>query len=225
MCACVLTPLCLLKEWRVSLDSKMMADVIINAHTFNDSWLLFLDSRQWWRPWTASSSSQAATTGWWARWQAIYSASAEWWLEIRQTEHWTNVDRRQCYCQRCHCLSLPFIFVGGCVVCWRCLCLRWHWEDHLCYLWKDMEISNLEEGRALNSWLIRLCFWCCWSNSVFISLILLQKNVFTLDEKHDLHFLIAWWNWTDHSMKLSGSWLIMIDLDMYLKIRTKVLST
>jgi len=25
-----------------------------------------------------------------------------------------------------------------------------------CYLWKDMEISNLEEGRALNSWLIGL---------------------------------------------------------------------
>ena len=27
-----------------------------------------------------------------------------------------------------------------------------------CYLWKDMEISNLDEGRALNSWLIGLCF-------------------------------------------------------------------
>ncbi len=26
----------------------------------------------------------------------------------------------------------------------------------LCYLRKDMEISNLEEGRALNSWLIGL---------------------------------------------------------------------
>ncbi len=25
-----------------------------------------------------------------------------------------------------------------------------------CYLWKDMEISNLEEGRALNLWLIGL---------------------------------------------------------------------
>jgi len=25
-----------------------------------------------------------------------------------------------------------------------------------CYLWKDMEISNLEEGHALNSWLIGL---------------------------------------------------------------------
>ena len=27
-----------------------------------------------------------------------------------------------------------------------------------CYLWKDIEISNIEEGRALNSWLIGLCF-------------------------------------------------------------------
>jgi hypothetical protein len=27
-----------------------------------------------------------------------------------------------------------------------------------CYLWKDMEISNIEEGRALNSWLIGLKF-------------------------------------------------------------------
>ena len=25
-----------------------------------------------------------------------------------------------------------------------------------CYLWKDMKTSNLEEGRALNSWLIGL---------------------------------------------------------------------
>jgi hypothetical protein len=29
-----------------------------------------------------------------------------------------------------------------------------------CYLWKDVEISNIEEGRA-NSWLIGLKF-CCW---------------------------------------------------------------
>ena len=29
-----------------------------------------------------------------------------------------------------------------------------------CYLWKDIEISNIEEGRALNSWLIGLCFFC-----------------------------------------------------------------
>jgi len=27
-----------------------------------------------------------------------------------------------------------------------------------CYLWKDIEICNIEEGRALNSWLIGLCF-------------------------------------------------------------------
>jgi hypothetical protein len=27
-----------------------------------------------------------------------------------------------------------------------------------CYLWKDVEISNIEEGRALNSWLIGLKF-------------------------------------------------------------------
>ena len=25
-----------------------------------------------------------------------------------------------------------------------------------CYLWKDIEISNLEEGRVLNSWLTGL---------------------------------------------------------------------
>ena len=25
-----------------------------------------------------------------------------------------------------------------------------------CYLWEDIEISNIEEGRALNSWLIGL---------------------------------------------------------------------
>ena len=31
-----------------------------------------------------------------------------------------------------------------------------------------------------------------------MSLILLQKSVFTLDEKHGLHFLIARWNWADH---------------------------
>jgi hypothetical protein len=28
----------------------------------------------------------------------------------------------------------------------------------LCYILKDIEISNLEEGRALNSWLIGLWF-------------------------------------------------------------------
>jgi len=27
-----------------------------------------------------------------------------------------------------------------------------------CYLWEDIEISNIEEGRASNSWLIRLWF-------------------------------------------------------------------
>ncbi len=26
----------------------------------------------------------------------------------------------------------------------------------VCYLWEDIEISNIEEGRALNSWLIGL---------------------------------------------------------------------
>ncbi len=30
-----------------------------------------------------------------------------------------------------------------------CLCPR-------CYLWENIEISNIEEGRALNSWLIGL---------------------------------------------------------------------
>ncbi len=27
-----------------------------------------------------------------------------------------------------------------------------------CYLWEDIEISNIEEGHALNSWLIGLWF-------------------------------------------------------------------
>ena len=34
----------------------------------------------------------------------------------------------------------------------------WLLHRKLCYLWKDMEIINIEEGRALNLWLIGLCF-------------------------------------------------------------------
>ena len=28
--------------------------------------------------------------------------------------------------------------------------------EEVCYLWEDIEISNIEQGRALNSWLIGL---------------------------------------------------------------------
>ena len=43
--------------------ATLTADVVINARAFNDSWLSCLDSRRWRRPWTASSSSRAATAG------------------------------------------------------------------------------------------------------------------------------------------------------------------
>ena len=35
---------------------------------------------------------------------------------------------------------------------------RQYHRSSLCYLLKDVEISNIEEGRALNSWLIGLKF-------------------------------------------------------------------
>jgi len=40
----------------------------------------------------------------------------------------------------------------------HCLEILAQGAEEACYLWKDMVISNIEEGRALNSWLIGLCF-------------------------------------------------------------------
>ncbi len=81
-----------------------------------------------------------------------------------------------------------------------------------CYLWEDIEISNIEEGRALNSWLIGLV--------LMLEVILFYELNFTSKERfhagQKTRFTLS-----NRSMKLSCSVdeieLIMIDLDMYLK--------
>ena len=48
-----------------------------------------------------------------------------------------------------------------------------------CYLWEDIEISNIEEGRALNSWLIGLF--------LMLEVILFYKLNFTSKEQFARH--------------------------------------
>ena len=51
-----------------------------------------------------------------------------------------------------HLLNFSIVFCLMEIV----ICIHMSELRIVCYLWKDMEISNLEEGRALNSWLIGL---------------------------------------------------------------------
>jgi hypothetical protein len=63
-----------------------------------------------------------------------------------------------------------------------------------CYLWKDVEISNIEEGRP-NSWLIGLKF-CCLEVILFYEFNFTSKERFHAGRK--TRFTLS-----NHSMKLS----------------------
>jgi len=64
---------------------------------------------------------------------------------------------------------------------------------------EDIEISNLEEGQALSSWLIGPCFDVGSNSVLFYELTLLLKSVFTLKEQH----MLSRFTLSDRLVKLS----------------------